>query len=301
MAIAYLAPEGFADELKVEVGENSQQYGRLLLCEQPPPITPVWVQNIWYNPVKIEANSISAAVHQLRALQLRWVNYSYHLYRRSQLIQEQLPKIKTPLLKFLDPVPAKSLGSWTLLDENFILASPLCSSPFPNGEVYFQENKKDPPSRAYLKLWELFTVYGVKPKAGEICLDLGSSPGGWTWVLTQLGCKVISVDKALLDRKLVCLPLVRYLPSSAFAVSPKEIGPINWLFSDVICYPERLLKLILKWLESGLCENYICTLKFQGKTDHEIIKNFAAIPNSRIIHLHNNKHELTWIKTKLSP
>lgn len=297
MSIAYLAPEDFIDELKIEIGEYGQQFGSLFFCENPPPFNPVWVQNIWLNPEEFAVNSISDAVNQLRARQLRWANYRYHLYRRSELIQDRLPKIKKPLLKFLQPLPEKIPGSWTLINDHLILASPLCSSPFPNGEVYFEENRNDPPSRAYLKLWELFTVYGIKPLPGEICLDLGSSPGGWTWVLTQLGCPVISIDKAPLAPKLAQSPLVRQVSSSAFAISPKQIGPINWFFSDIICYPERLLKLVLTWLESGCCENYVCTIKFQAKTDFDIIKKFSAIPNSRIFHLFHNKHELTWVKT----
>jgi 23S rRNA (cytidine2498-2'-O)-methyltransferase len=40
----------------------------------------------------------------------------------------------------------------------------------------------------------------------------------------------------------------------------------------------------------------VCTLKFQGPTDHETARRFAAIPGSRLMHLHHNKHELTWIK-----
>ena len=38
------------------------------------------------------------------------------------------------------------------------------------------------------------------------------------------------------------------------------------------------------------------TLKFQGETDFETAARFAAIPGSRLVHLHHNKHELTWIK-----
>ena len=61
-----------------------------------------------------------------------------------------------------------------------------------------------PPNRAYLKLWEALTLAanmpdGRMPRPGELCLDLGSSPGGWSWVLQKLGARVISVDKAPLD------------------------------------------------------------------------------------------------------
>jgi 23S rRNA (cytidine2498-2'-O)-methyltransferase len=296
--IAYLAPEGFTDELIAELGVVSAVYGRLVVVEQSKDFQPVWAQNTWLNPVYLPVSSVSSAVKQLRALQLRWANYAFHLYRRTELIQTQLPALKNPALEFLGPLPVKPIGSWTLVAEDSILASTNCSSRFPNGEVHFQENKSDPPSRAYLKLWELFTVYGVKPQPGEVCLDLGSSPGGWTWVLEQLQCAVISVDKAPLDPRLQKSPRVRYLERSAFSIIPDEIGKINWFFSDVICYPARLLRLVKAWLQSGLCENFVCTLKLQGETDFAVLKEFAEIPGSRILHLYHNKHELTWVRKK---
>jgi 23S rRNA (cytidine2498-2'-O)-methyltransferase len=67
----------------------------------------------------------------------------------------------------------------------------------------------------------------------------------------------------------------------------------------VICYPARLLALIEKFLAAGTVENFICTIKFQGETDFATQAGFAAIPGSRLIHLHANKHELTWVR--LSP
>lgn len=294
--IAYLAAENFVDELIAEVGAVTAVHGRLVVAEKGER-QPVWAQNVWLDPVYLPITAISSAVKQLRALQLRWANYAFQLHRRTELIQQQLPPVKYQPLEFLGSLPEKPIGSWTLLNENLILASAHCSSRFPNGEIYFHENKVDPPSRAYLKLWELFTLYGVKPQAGDICLDLGSSPGGWTWVLEQMQCAVISVDKAPLDPRLLKSSRVNYLNRSAFSITPAEIGRINWFFSDVICYPSRLLRLVKDWLQSGLCENFVCTLKLQGPTDFAVLKEFSAIPGSRLMHLYHNKHELTWIRT----
>ena len=188
------------------------------------------------------------------------------------------------------------MGSWTLLDENTLLATQDCRSPLPHGEAEFQEDRTVPPSRAYLKLWELFTVHGVRPKAGERCIDLGSAPGGWTWVLQSLGCTVLSVDKAPLDPHVSSLPGVAHLQQSAFALNPGDVEPAEWLFSDIVCYPERLYDLVGRWIDSGPALNIVCTIKFQGSADHDMVGRFAAIPGSRIIHLHHNKHELTWYR-----
>mgnify|MGYP003331488862 CR=1 FL=1 len=79
------------------------------------------------------------------------------------------------------------------------------------------------------------------------------------------------------------------------ALEPDSVGPVDWLFSDIICYPARLLRLVERWRASGLVKNFVCTIKFQGVTDHESAEAFAAIPGARVLHLHHNKHELTFL------
>ena len=175
------------------------------------------------------------------------------------------------------------------------MASPSCLSPYPHGEVHFLENKTGPPSRAYLKLWELFTLLETAPKPGSFCLDMGGCPGGWTWVLASLGCKVLTVDKAELDPRVAAMPGVDYRMLSAFALDPRDVGVVDWFFCDVICYPDRLWRLVDRWRTFGKVRNFVCTVKFQGSTDHETAAKFWAYPGSKLVHLFNNKHELTWV------
>src|SRR5690606_4355297 len=139
-------------------------------------------------------------------------------------------------------------------------------------EARFVEDADGPPSRAYLKLWEAFTRLGVRPAPGERCLDLGASPGGWTWVLAELGARVTSVDKAPLDPRVAGRPEVEVRQESAFGLDPAEVGDVDWLFSDVICYPERLLGLVRRWMASGRVRRLVCTVKFQGATDHTTVR-----------------------------
>ena len=88
---------------------------------------------------------------------------------------------------------------------------------------------------------------------------------------------------------------VEWRGESAFGLDPASVGPVDWLFSDVICYPARLLRLVERWRASGLVRNFVCTIKFQGETDHETPRAFAAIPGASVLHLHQNKHELTFL------
>jgi 23S rRNA (cytidine2498-2'-O)-methyltransferase len=252
-----------------------------------------FAQNIWLEAEEFSFASISQAVKHLRERQRNWWLHSVGAHRRAQLIQEQLPPLKPKPLSFPPaPLPSAPMGSWTLLSEGRMLFSARCSSPFADGEPQFAENKVDPPSRAYLKLWEFFTLAQKWPGAGEKVLDLGSSPGGWTWVLDRLGADVLSVDKAPLSEQTKFSARVRYLDESAFALKPKE--KVDWLFSDIICYPDRLFELVERWREWA--RNMVCTIKFQGPTDLAAIEKFLTIPGSSVRHLAVNKHELTWAR-----
>jgi 23S rRNA (cytidine2498-2'-O)-methyltransferase len=295
-AAGYLAPEGFLADLQHELGEDAHEtYGNLVLSRAP--LRPVaWAANTWHAPQAIPVASIGDAAKKLRAIQRNWVFYPYAHHRRAALIAEKLPKVSARPLAFGTPAPTAPLGSWTLLSPGLMLAAPQCSSPFPNGEVQFVEDRDSAPSRAYLKLWDLFTRLGERPRPGEFCIDLGACPGGWSWVLQGLGARVLSVDKAPLDPAIAALPGIEVLKASAFGLDPREVGPVDWLFSDVICYPRRLLELVRNWMAAGMARRFACTIKFQGETDFEVMREFAAIPGSRLMHLHHNKHELTWVK-----
>jgi 23S rRNA (cytidine2498-2'-O)-methyltransferase len=111
-----------------------------------------------------------------------------------------------------------------------------------------------------------------------------------------MGAHVISVDKAPLAAEIARLPGIEQRHESAFGLDPRAIGPIDWLLSDVVCYPARLLALVERWLAAGTCRRFVCTVKFQGETDHETARRLAAIPGSQLRHLVHNKHELTWTK-----
>ena len=182
----YLAADGFLDDLVAELGDVASVDGRLVFADGPARPA-AWAQNIWHDPVRIEFASIKGGAKALRGIQRNWALWSQRHHRRAALIQENLPHVSAKPVVFPSPLPTAPLGSWTLLDESTIIAAARCSSPFRNGEVTFVENRTAPPNRAYLKLWEALTLFGEQPGPGDRCLDLGACPGGWTWVLHELG------------------------------------------------------------------------------------------------------------------
>ncbi|MDX9827226.1 MAG: SAM-dependent methyltransferase [Spirochaetia bacterium] len=307
---AFLAARGFTHHLLDELPDHNRLDGELVSCwkeeassgedrEEAKPRQAFWTRNVWMKPFLMEFDSISKAAKGLRAVQRNWAAYPTILQRRTALIAEALPPLPLKPKAFPFDLPQSPMGGFTLLGENLLLGSALCSSPFPNGEFSFVEDRLGPPSRAYRKLWEALLTAAALPGPGDFCLDAGASPGGWTWALAKLGTRVLAVDKAPLDASVLEMPGVEYLRHDAFTLKPTDYGPVDWLCSDVICYPKALYEWVFPWMESGLAKNFICTIKMQGPSfDRETTELFARIPGSRVLHLWHNRHELTWINLK---
>jgi 23S rRNA (cytidine2498-2'-O)-methyltransferase len=339
---AFQENPGFGKQLRYELGAWDEVWGDLYYAEKGKDGADAailsnpafgdrkgvfWARNIWLEPFRLEFDSISEAASVLRSIQRNWEPSLFTQFRRGALISEKLPPLSRKPRPFPWLLPEQPMGSWTLLDAHTLIASPRCTSPFPAGVVEFQEDKEGPPSRAYLKLWEALVRSRKWPLKGERCLDAGASPGGWTWALAKLGATVIAVDRAPLEDRVLAMkgedgrPLVNFIKHDAFTLKPEDVGPVDWVFCDVICYPNRLYKWIEEWLSSGLCGNFVCTIKMQAVKDAarptqedvinggpavdyegiEIARKLAGISGTSVMHLWHNKHELTWIKTPAHP
>ncbi|HMP47077.1 MAG TPA: SAM-dependent methyltransferase [Oligoflexia bacterium] len=189
-------------------------------------------QNIWLNPVLRDFKSISEAREILLGTQRNWSMFPGREYGRSKLIQKQLPFVSNKPISFPEKPKNSPLGSWTLLDKNKILFSSACSSRVSHGIYNFIEDKNGPPSRAYLKLWEFFTKEGVIPKSDSSCIDLGASPGGWSWVLSGLSKRVHAVDKSPIEKSLGLNRKIRFHQADVLKIKRLDDidRSINWLF-----------------------------------------------------------------------
>lgn len=312
MKIAFLPfpeqTELLISELETRFNINlkpSARYGQLLYYEDFPDLKgvyPYWARTVMLEPFFLNFKTIGEAANNLKEIQRNWAPYQYTCFRRAQLIQEKLPYINLKDRKFPVKIPQSPIGLYTLIDENNLIASAKTTSYLPAGSLPFIEDHENPPSRAYLKIQESLTMANLLngtplPDSNSRCFEAGACPGGWTWVLINLGAQVYAVDRAELAPELMSNPLVKFKAHDAFTLRPEEIGPIDWLFSDVICYPERLFEWINMWLKYNPNLNMICTIKMQGSINWTLIQQFADIPGSKIVHLNYNKHELTWIHT----
>ncbi len=280
---------------------DSKRYGDVLyLPNIDSELEPYWARLVFREPFFITFDSIGDISKALKSIARLWTPYFYCCFRRGSFVQEKLPYISQKKRIFPCEIPSSPIGIYTLLDEHTALCSAKTSSFLPAGKIEFIEDHENPPSRAYLKLQESLCLahhfFSVDfPSDSTNCFEAGACPGGWTWVLCGLGSHVFAVDRSPLAQSLMENPLVTFLSHDAFTLKPSEIGKCDWVFSDVICYPERLLKWVKEWLKSGLTKNMICTIKMQGAVQWDIVSEFAKIPYSRVVHLNYNKHELTFI------
>lgn len=298
----YLAKPENLDLLRQELGQVSMVVENLVFSQTT--MDACFALDSWFEPVLVTFESISEAVKILRQAGKFWYLHPLNQVRRSRLIEEQLRRFTLQEVPFSRDLEVPDIGVFTLLDHNTLVYSRQRQKKWPDGSCYFIEDKVNPPNRAYLKLWEALFLLGHYPQAGDKALDLGASPGGWTYVMHSLGAQVVAVDKAPLDPAIAALPGVSSMQQSAFALDPLTLDEgFDWVLSDVACYPDRAYALIMKWIESGKAGQLIFTIKLQGKTDLQALEQFRHIPNSMITNLFYNKHEATffypWKQTSL--
>lgn len=307
--IAYWAPTGFADQLGEELSRLTSldlllQKDELFLCTGEFAEL-VWAQSSWRNCQRQTFQSINDSVKILRPHAKKWIARSIHSHRRSQLISAKL-RMQKPHVLSIDTLfsertinqAGSTLGGFSLLNATEVLFSNQLWSEF---NFVFGEDKR-PPSRAYRKLLELIWRFDLKMRAPEknsYCLDLGASPGGWTWLLVHLGWIVKAFDRSPLHPSLMKHPRVEFAKRDMFSLRPEEFEHARWLFCDTICYPKKLIPWLSRWLENSQL-GVGCTIKFQGHTDFEAIAELKNLKHCQLVHLIANKHELTLIRPPTS-
>lgn len=290
---AYLAAPSFTGPLAEEAalrGVAIDAWHDRLALSPDPPVPLAWAQDTWLAPREMP---LAEAKPALSAEDTRWAAFAPLHADAAARLARSIPQARNPRLSFPAPLPPPS-GAFTLLAPDRVLASATRASRFIEGRARFAESP-DPPSRAYLKLWEALTLMGAHPGPGDLCYDLGAAPGGWTFVCASLSARVVAFDRAPLAPAVAAMLGVRHRAESAFGVDPRREPRVDWLVCDVIAYPPRTLALVRRWLEAGRAARIVATIKFQGATDHDTAQALAEIPGGRLVHLSHNRHELTFL------
>lgn len=158
------------------------------------------------------------------------------------------------------------------------------------------------PSRSTLKLDEAFLTFVEKDErdtrvtSGMKAVDLGASPGGWTYQLVRRGMMVSSVDNGPMAESLMETGQVKHFQMDGYKFTPnkpqihwleKKLSngqmvpvpdqtPIDWMVCDIIDKPQRSAKLIIDWMQKGWCRECIVNLKLPMSKKFETIKELLA-------------------------
>ena len=165
------------------------------------------------------------------------------------------------------------------------------------------------PSRSTLKLAEALALFvGEEALAGRMrpgmtAVDLGASPGGWTWQLVRRGLMVTAVDNGPMDAALLESGQVKHRREDAFRYRPPE--PVDWMVCDMVESPSRVCALVARWVAEGWCREAVFNLKLPMKKRWEEVQRargiieeaLAGAPHRvRMKHLYHDREEVTaWL------
>lgn len=164
----------------------------------------------------------------------------------------------------------------------------------PGGKQRFRR-PVDAPSRSSLKLVEALDWLGHAPEPGEVCVDLGAAPGGWSQVLLQRKCVVVAVDLGKLSPDVATK--VEHVRMNAFTFSP-EI-PADWLFCDLAYRPLEVATLLAKWGRRNWARFVVANLKLPMKQRVHIIQRVRSLlaaggwTRIRLRQLYHDRDEVT--------
>lgn len=314
----YLFWEGFEDALKEELPVVTfKEYPCGLLAEGKVQDA-AFCRQLLPNVQMLKGLSIKEVAEQLLKLTSEvafpWTFHSYSAAGgggRAKLVEEAflelLKKKRRGMLKQLSKSPTGGLLQHLVISREECAISFVSESErkklfgmvmsTPGGLVEVKEDKR-PPARAYRKLLEALSIWGKDIKRGEQVVDLGASPGSWTWIAIERGAKVIAIDRSLLTDELMKSPRLEFVRGDAFSYQPEK--QMDWLLCDVIAEPSRTIELVRKWTSERMCKSFCVTMKFKGDSRRDSIERMRALlqENSKCFilrHLESNKNEITAI------
>ena len=165
------------------------------------------------------------------------------------------------------------------------------------------------PSRSTLKLAEAIVTFfpedaqrRARFAAGMRAVDLGASPGGWTYQLVDRSMHVTAVDNGTMDPALMATGLIDHVRADGFKYRPPQ--PVGWMVCDMVEQPSRVAALVARWIADGDCRACIFNLKLPMKKRLDEVRACRAIIEEgarkagsgarvRLKHLFHDREEVT--------
>ncbi len=130
-------------------------------------------------------------------------------------------------------------------------------------------------SRAYFKLKEALKWSGITVAEGDVCAEIGSSPGGASQLLLEMGAQVIGIDPAEMEQFVLEHENFTYIRRRASEVKKRDFRDVSWLLADINMDPKFTLETITDIVnhDSVNVKGLILTLKL---SDWKLV---SSIPN----------------------
>ncbi len=133
-----------------------------------------------------------------------------------------------------------------LLGEHVVQAA---AQRWPGGVIPLVPTATPPISRAYFKVREAVSWAGLDLRPGQLCVEMGSAPGGSCQWLLEQDLRVIGIDPAEIDPQVTQHPKFTHLRCRGREVKRRAIAGCDWLLSDANLPPNYVLDTLADLLQ----------------------------------------------------
>jgi 23S rRNA (cytidine2498-2'-O)-methyltransferase len=162
------------------------------------------------------------------------------------------------------------------------------------------------PSRAFAKIEEAIAWSGLDVRAGQIAVEIGSSPGGAAYALARRGVTVWGADPGAMDPRVLAFEgpggaRVHHLPVKVATLRWEDLPErVDWLLVDVHLAPRVALHAVQRLMPrlAPTLKGAVFTLKLNDATIIEDIPGILERVRSlgfadvRATHLPSNRREI---------
>ena len=137
-------------------------------------------------------------------------------------------------------------------------------------------------SRAYLKMQEALLWSALPTARGDLCIEIGSAPGGASQALLEYGLTVLGVDPAEMAEELLAHPHFTHVRRRSMEVPRKQLRGAQWLATDINATPTYTLDAVEQIVTNELANirGMILTLKLTDwKLAHELPQFIERVRN----------------------